>query len=346
MRKIIKYIFIFLAIIFILLVAGFYFFFVGGAQIHDNIIWGVDFSQSQAEYLKLDWKELYSSVIEDLKVENIKLHTNWSWVEGKQDEFYFDDIDWQLQQAKENGVKIIYVIGVKTGRWPECHYPDWLNNLSEQQQKDAALNYIKQVVERYKDNNSIAFWQVENEPLLNFGKCPEWYYKDDNFLKQEVALVKLLDPSRKIIVSESGELSWWHDVAKIGDIVGVTMYRRAWLDTSSFGFPIDGWDFYATYPVAPILYARKAEIVKNLFNKKTICIELQAEPWAPGPFREVSLSEQAKTMNLDIFKDNIEYAKQTGLDAFYFWGAEWWYWMKTSQNQPEIWNEARELFSS
>ena len=36
--------------------------------------------------------------------------------------------------------------------------------------------------------------------------------------------------------------------------------------------------------------------------------------------------------------------KKTGLDTFYLWGVEWWYWMKTAQNQPAIWTEAKTLF--
>jgi hypothetical protein len=49
-------------------------------------------------------------------------------------------------------------------------------------------------------------------------------------------------------------------------------------------------------------------------------------------------------MNPEMFKEDVEFAKQTGLDKFYFWGVEWWYWMKEKQNQPEIWNEAKNLF--
>ena len=49
-------------------------------------------------------------------------------------------------------------------------------------------------------------------------------------------------------------------------------------------------------------------------------------------------------MNLEQFKANIEFAKKTGLKEFYFWGSEWWYWMKEKQNNPNIWDEARKLF--
>ena len=77
-----------------------------------------------------------------------------------------------------------------------------------------------------------------------------------------------------------------------------------------------------------------------------MCIELQAEPWASKPFFDVPLKEQLKSMNLETFKQNVEYAKETGLGKYYFWGVEWWYWMKTVHNQPEIWNEARNIFKS
>ena len=49
-------------------------------------------------------------------------------------------------------------------------------------------------------------------------------------------------------------------------------------------------------------------------------------------------------MNLDQFKKNIAYAKKTGFDQFYLWGAEWWYWLKDEHNRGEIWNEAKNLF--
>ena len=116
------------------------------------------------------------------------------------------------------------------------------------------------------------------------------------------------------------------------------MYRKVWGHiTDSLGFYID-----LLYP--PVYYWRKAQIIKKLFNKNVICVELQAEPWGPVPFYDTSLQEQEKTMNETIFKNNIEYAKKTGIKEFYLWGAEWWYWMKETQQKPEIWNAAKKLF--
>ncbi|MEK7540684.1 MAG: hypothetical protein AAB529_00365 [Patescibacteria group bacterium] len=328
---------IIILVLFVLFVIFLYYFFIGKAPKQKNIIWGVNFSQMQAESLKLDWRETYLAILDDLGVKNIKLLTQWDWIGGKKDDYFFNDVDWQIKQAQRKNAKIIYVVGMKTGRWPECHIPNWANGLSKEQQQDEILKYIKKIILRYKDNDAIAVWQVENEPLFKFGQCP-WY--DKNFLKKEVELVKSLDSTRQIIISDSGEQSMWFGAAKIGDIVGTTMYRKVWGRISDiFGFYIDSF-------LPPVHYWRKAQIIKKIFGKDVISTELQAEPWAQKLFYDVSLEEQEKTMNLEQFKKNIEYAKETGLKEFYLWGAEWWYWMKKTQNRPEIWNEASNLFSN
>lgn len=339
MKKIFKILIVSVVIIIVILAVIFVYYFVGTAPKQKNITWGVDFSQMQAESLKLNWKEVYSAIINDLGVKNIKIHTQWNWVEGKKDNYYFDDIDWQIKQAEKNNVKIIYVVGLKTGRWPECHEPSWVKELSEDNQKEELLEYIEKVVLRYKDSSAIINWQIENEPFFKFGECPDWYYKNDDLIKKEINLVKSLDSTRKIIISDSGEQSSWFKVAKLGDIVGITMYRKVWARiTDKIGFNMN-------YFFAPVTYWRKALIIKKFFKKDVIGIELQAEPWASKLFYDVPLEEQAKTMNIKFFKENVEYAKSTGLDRFYFWGVEWWYWMKDVQNKPEIWNEAKLLFN-
>jgi hypothetical protein len=312
----------------------------GNMPNEEGIVWGIDFSQSQAEYLKLDWKKTYLAILDDLQVKNIKLHTNWDWIEGKKGFFYFKDTDWQVKQAGQHNASMIYVLGMKTGRWPECHIPSWAEKMPEDQVKAELMGYIKEVVERYKNSGTITYWQVENEPLFGFGACPDWYYKDSNFLEEEVALVKSLDPSRKVIISDSGELSSWYKAAQISDILGVTMYRNSW----AVGTEIFGKNPYSF--LNPYFYSKKAAIIKQLFGKETICIELQAEPWASEPLTQASMVEQLLSMSPEMFNENIAFAKQTGFKTFYLWGAEWWYWMKTAKFQPAIWEEAKEVFKS
>ena len=65
MKKILKAFLVFAAAIIAILAIIICYFFVGSAPIPKKITWGVDFSQSQAEYLGLNWKELYLSIIRE-----------------------------------------------------------------------------------------------------------------------------------------------------------------------------------------------------------------------------------------------------------------------------------------
>lgn len=333
MRRILKY---FLLGFFIFLSVFISYFFIGQTKPAKEIIFGVNFSQKHAKNLGIDWKENYLALLEDLGVKNFKIAANWDLLEPEKDRYYFEDLDWQIKEAENKGAKILLVIGMKTPRWPECHIPEWAKNLSKSEQQKEILEIIEKIVKRYIGvtyANSIWAWQIENEPFFPFGECP---WVDKKFLEKEIELVKSLDlKNRPIIISDSGEGSFWIQAAKYGDIVGTTMYKRVWFRQLGF---------YIHYPFPPIFYWRKAQIIKKLFNKEVICIELQAEPWGPALLYDSPLEEQEKTMNLEQFKFNIEFAKKTGLKEFYLWGAEWWYWMKVKQGQPEIWNKAKKLF--
>jgi len=331
MRRILKY-FLFGILAFLLLI--FCYLFIGTPPQAKEISWGVNFSQKHAQNLGLDWKETYSALLDDLKVKNIKLITHWDLIELNEGKYYFEDLDWQIKKAEEKDARLLLVIGMKTGRWPECHIPEWAKNLNKEEQQKEILEMIEEVVLRYRDRVSVWAWQVENEPFFPFGECP---WVDKNFLKKEIDLVKSLDSqSRPIVISDSGEGSLWVNAAKFGDIVGTTLYKKVWFRQLGN---------YIYYPFPPTFYWRKAQLIEKIFNKKVVVIELQAEPWGPKLLYESPLEEQEKTMNLERFKANIEFAKKTGLDEFYLWGGEWWYWLKEKQNKPEIWQEAKKLFN-
>ena len=310
----------------------FAYFFLGSAKESNNISWGVNFSQKHASSLGLDFKEVYLDILDDLGVKQIKLGTYWDYIEYEKGKYDFSDLDFLIEEAEKREAKIILVIGMKTIGWPECHIPTWAKDLSKEKQQESILQYLTSIVERYKGKEVISYWQVENEPFFTFGECP---WKDRNFLKQEIDLVHSLDPTRKIIITESGEIPFWFQAAKHGDIVGVTTYRKVWSKELNI---------HITYPLPAVFYNRKAKLINFFFNKPVIGVELQAEPWSKELIYNSTLEEQEKSMNLDQFKKNIAYAKKTGFDQFYLWGAEWWYWLKDEHNRGEIWNEAKNLF--
>lgn len=308
------------------------FLFVGKAPVAESMTWGVNFSQKHTISLGLDWKETYLALLDDLKVKHLKIAVHWDFIEGEGPGLFFDDVDWQVKEAEQRGVQILFAIGMKTPRWPECHIPQWVRDLNEHDHKSAMLAMITGFVSRYKDSPAVWGWQVENEPFFPFGECT---FVHEGFLKKEVNLVRSLDTRHPVVISESGEGSFWTGAATYGDVVGITLYRKAWV--GQLGISVD-------YPLPPVFYWRKAQLINAFFHKNVIGVELQAEPWGPSLLYDLPIEEQDKTMNPVLFKKNIQFAKETGLDTFYLWGGEWWYWMKEKQGQPAMWEEARKVF--
>lgn len=314
-------------------------FFVASPGPAEKITWGVNFSQKHARDLGLDWQETYLAILDDLEVKNIKILTHWDLLEPEPGRYFFDDLDWQIGEAEKRGAKIILVLGMKTGRWPECHLPDWSQNLSKAEQQKEILELVEGLVLRYRGRTSVKSWQTENEPFFHFGVCP--WQGDQEFVKREIDLVKSLDnQNRPVIVSETGEFSFWTRSARIADIVGITMYKRVWSKELST---------YVNLPFPPIFYWGKADLIEKIFGKKVIVVELQAEPWGPKLLYDSPLEEQLKSMDLEQFRKNVEFARKTRLDEIYLWGAEWWYWMRESfPDHPNslIWPAARKLFKA
>lgn len=336
MNKILIGFLIFISIFILFLIS---FFFISYPSKQKEIIWGINFSQKHAKDLGLNWKENYSSLLDDLGFKNIKILTHWDLIESEKDKYVFDDLDWQINEAEKRGVGIILVIGMKTGRWPECHIPEWAKKISKQEQQKEILELLEKIVLRYRNRISINVWQVENEPFFPFfGECP--WMENKKFLKKEIDLVKSLDDAsnkKPIMITDSGE--WFlilrPDIIFLGeDMIGITLYRKIWSRVLRI---------YHDIPLFPAFYGNRALLVKKLFNKKVIVAELQAEPWGKKLLYDSPIEEQKITMDFKQFKKNIEFAKQTGIDTFYLWGGEWWYWMKDKQNDSSFWDEIKNL---
>jgi hypothetical protein len=308
-------------------------FYLFKAPMAKKMIWGAAFSQKHAKDMGLDWKETYLALLDDLKVKNLKIAAHWDLIEPRDGVYDFNDLDWQMEQAKLHNAKVMLAIGMKTPRWPECHVPEWAKGIGKEAQQEKILAMLEALVLRYQHNSAVDSWQVENEPLFQFGDCP---WADENFLKKEAALVRSLDENkRRVVISDSGEGSWWFKAADIGDIVAVTMYRRVYFHEIKS---------YVTYPIPPAFYWVKSKIIGLVFKKPVICAELQAEPWAANQLYDGGDGD-AKTMDIKQFNGNIAFAKNTGLDTFYLWGSEWWYWMKTKHDNPGYWEEAKKIFN-
>lgn len=322
-----------LAILFVIVGLSVYFN-LTGPEPREDVDLGVTFSYRYAESLGLDWKDAYLSMLDDLGVRKLRIPVYWDLVESTHGSYDYSSVDWQLDEAEKRGVDVILSIGQRVPRWPECHIPGWVKeNGTESYREAELLGFLKRTVMRYSDRKEIVTWQVENEPfLVFFGECPPLR---SEFLDEEVAFVHELDPSRPVMLTDSGELSAWLPAAKRADIFGTTMYRKIY--KPGFG--------YFTYPLGPNFFRFKETFARLLSGQERfVVIELQAEPWASGWVADVPIEEQFRTMNPDLLRQNVEYAKRVGFSEVYLWGVEWWYWLRETRALPETWDTARELF--
>lgn len=295
---------------------------------------GVSFSSEYAESLGLNSKELYKDILTDLKPKYIRLSVPWSRVEKNKNTYYFDDVDYFMNEAAKYNVKVILALGQKVPRWPECYIPEWIKTTPVGERKKELLSYIENTVKRYQNHLALEYWQVENEPFIKFefGECGVF---DETSVKNEVEFVRSLDSVHKVMMTDSGELSTWQKASDVGDVLGVTLYRVVRTPGGMV------WS-YNWVPAA--IYKMRA----SFWGKQTsdfFVSELQAEPWFTGGTpSSTQVSVQEETSNLAQISSNISFAKKVGASRAYLWGVEWWYWMKTKQNNPDYWNQAKRAF--
>ncbi|MFH0806373.1 MAG: endo-1,4-beta-xylanase [Candidatus Brennerbacteria bacterium] len=324
-------------IILALLAALILFYGVSWIPTYDNpdAVWGATFSQYYAaEELGLNWRAAYMDMLNELNPAKLRLIAYWQYIEPRPDELDFTDLDFQIAEAAKRGIPVTLVMGYRVPRWPECHWPGWVKRETPEEFRAEVKGYLTHVVEHYRGQTTIERWQVENEPLFAFfGVCPP---PDGEFLNEEIALVKALDPSRPIMLTDSGEFSTWRYIAGRTEIVGTTLYRTVWNQYT-------GW---WTHFLPPSWYAMRERLVKTFKGTERVVIaELQAEPWAAGnrSIVAVPFAEQTERFDLKEFERTIVFARATGLPEIYLWGAEWWYWRK-AQGDPTFWDAAKKVF--
>lgn len=300
----------------------------------EHITYGMSFNTVYARELGLDWKQTYDAILDDLGVRHLRLAAHWPMIEPAKDTYNFTEMDYQVKRAEAVGADVIFAVGRRLPRWPECHIPDWAKEQTWDQQKVEIKDYITKVVERYRDSPAITYWQVENEPYLTVFAYDHCGALDEAFLHEEIALVHTLDPTRPVLVTDSGNLGTWAGAYQSGDAFGTSVYVYFW--NQQLG------QFKTLLP--PWFYRVKEKIMSYLYGKKpTFLIELAAEPWLLQPVTDVPLSVQYTRMNVTKFNDILQYAVETRYGRQYLWGAEWWYWLKL-KGDSSMWDRGKQLF--
>lgn len=286
-------------------------------------IFGVTFTPQYATYLGLDWQQAYAQVLDDLKVRQLRLVAYWDQIETAPGNYDFSELDYEVREASSRSATIVLAMGKKAPRWPECYAPAWVDRAS-------LLKMYKMVVDRYKNNPLIIAWQVENEPLFNFGSCGTSSSSD---LKAETDYVRKLDSSRPIVITDSGEWGPWAPLRGSADILGISIYRQAYNQTLG----------YVNLKFPLVYYYLKGYLTGWVMDK-VWATELQMEPWAKDGLEKLSISDQAKILSIDQFQKSLHYISASSYSRVYLWGVEWWLWAK-SQGHSEYWEASRQVIT-
>jgi Cellulase (glycosyl hydrolase family 5) len=332
LRKTLKYIGISLLVIIVL--GSVALFLLAQKEKPERITYGMSFNTMYADELGLDWQQTYDAILNDLGVRHLRLAAHWPMIQPAADTYNFSELDYQIEQAERVGASVVLAVGRRLPRWPECHVPKWAQSMTTEERNERQIAYMETVVNRYKDSPAVTVWQVENEPFLEVFAFEHCGVLDRDFLDREIALVRSLDGTRPILVTDSGNLGTWKGAYTRGDMFGTSVYVHFWNpELGQFRTFLPPWFYRVKDNLMGLLYG----------EKKTVLIELSAEPWLLEPVVNVSLETQFTRMNLEKFEDIITYAEGTHYDTQYLWGAEWWYWLLL-QERPEMWERGKRLF--
>lgn len=299
-----------------------------------KITYGISYNVPYVLELGLDPDEVFDAFLNDLQVKDLRMSAHWTLIEPKKDQFEFAWMDRDIKKAEKANAHVIFGVGRRLPRWPECHIPSWAKDLPWNDQKKEILEYIEAVVLRYKDSPAITYWQVENEPYLGVFANDHCGDLDESFLEEEIALVKRLDPSRSILVTDSGNLGTWNGAYSHGDAFGTSVYVYFWNpELGQFKTILPPWFYRVKERIMALVHG----------EKETFLIELSLEPWLLEPVTEVPVETQYSRMDAEKFDEIVAYARETRYEKQYLWGGEWWYWLKEN-GRPEMWEKGKNLF--
>ena len=314
---------------------------------------GTTFSPVQCAYLGLNWRETYLSILE-MGFDLIRLGAYWNEIEKEQGVYDFSKLDWQVKEARKRDIPVVLTVGMKAPRWPEYFIPDWVMekvtfsfgaDVSKSAYlKEHTLKFIEAVVERYKKEATIRYWQVENEPLNRFGG--EYWVIGKNFLIQEIELVKRIDGEKRPVILTTATypnkllrftsgIFIKHDpieeCLEMCDILGLNVYPVV-------GHKFLGLNFYfRTNKKEKELYFSKLLAKARDAGKEAWIVEFQAEPWEAGRlvYKE---NKKPSSIRIDSFEESFQEVREIGFDVILLWGAEHWHFRHIQRKDPE-WKE-------
>ena len=214
---------------------------------------------------------------------------------------------------------------------------------------DAAAAFAARLVERYRDREAIVAWQVEHDAVDPLGLEHSWRLSAA-FVRREVEAVRAADPTRPVLMNGFLPTSapvrlqqWWRTrdqgdslvvAQQLADIVGVDFYPRHAVVAAGRVDGLPGRPHQRPAPTAPRCCSWAAA-----GGPRLMIVEGQAEPWEavttpPSPqdramyscLPEHVIENYSRCMRWNAQADGV-------LDAYLFWGAEYWV-LRQQQGDP------------
>ena len=323
---------------------------------------GISFRPLQAQVLGLDPMATLATLL-GYPFQLIRLGAYWNRIEGGPGRFDTGELDRQIEAAEQAGKQIIVCVGpVKTFGYPEFFVPEHhlpeplpegvlVEPATHQPLLDASTAFAARLVARYRDREAIVAWQVEHDAVDPLGLEHSWRLSAA-FVRREVEAVRAADPTRPVLMngflptSEPVRLQqWWRTrdqgdslaVARgLADIVGVDFYPRHAVVAGA------GWTVYLAGRISalrrgPSCCAGPPPRCRG--GPRLMIVEGQAEPWEavttpPSPQNRAMYSCLPEHV-IKNYSQCMRWNARTGsvLDAYLFWGAEYWV-LRRQQGDP------------
>jgi hypothetical protein len=313
---------------------------------------GISFRPVQAEAMGLDAPEALATLLA-YPYELIRLGAYWSRIEPRAGCWDTGELDRQVEAAERAGKQIVLGVGpIKNFGYPEFFVPP--HHLGTPLREGsligperhagllaAGVDFVGRIVDRYRDRESIVAWQVEHDAVEPLGMEHSWRLATD-LVEREVEAVRGADPSRPILLNgflptslAVGASQWWRTrgqgdalalALRMADVVGVDFYPRHALAR------VGGRTLYLDGSRAPwqAFQRRRLFAPERLRGRRLVVTEGQAEPWetvtAPPAPAGRHLYSCPPEQIIATFNHCLAWAREAGaaLDAYLFWGAEYW----------------------
>jgi hypothetical protein len=316
---------------------------------------GISFRPLQAEALGLDPMATLVTLL-SYPFQLIRLGAYWNRIERGPGRLDAGELDRQVDAAEEAGKQIIVCVGpVKTFGYPEFfvpghHLPRPLREGTLVEPADhpslleAATAFATRIVERYRGRRAIVTWQVEHDAVDPLGMEHSWRLSAA-FVRREVEAVRAADPTRPVLMNGFLPTSapvrmqqWWRTrdqgdslavAQRLADIVGVDFYPRHALAARG------GRTAYLTGGIEAL--RRRSGLLAS--GRRLIIDEGQAEPWEavttpPSP-RDRAMYSCLPEHVIENYNQCMRWNQQRAcaLEAYLFWGAEYWL-LRDRQGDP------------